>query len=60
MQQLILGTGTTNWWLTEPHCLEAFNAGFKGEREKWEYRITVKLLVTDQKLIRNYIYRSIH
>jgi hypothetical protein len=21
MQQLILGTGTAIWWLTEPHCL---------------------------------------
>jgi hypothetical protein len=20
MQQLILGTGTAIWWLTEPHC----------------------------------------
>ncbi len=22
MQQLILGTGTAIWWLTEPHCLK--------------------------------------
>ncbi len=21
MQQLILGTGTAIWWLTEPHCM---------------------------------------
>jgi hypothetical protein len=21
MQELILGTGTAIWWLTEPHCL---------------------------------------
>jgi hypothetical protein len=24
MQQLILGTGTAIWWLTEPHCLNLF------------------------------------
>jgi hypothetical protein len=24
MQQLILGTGTAIWWLTEPHCYAVY------------------------------------
>jgi hypothetical protein len=28
MQQLILGTGTAIWWLTEPHCQGKYGEHF--------------------------------
>jgi hypothetical protein len=40
-QQLILGTGTAIWWLTEPHC-KLIVRGFLNTNQKMNNFVTIK------------------
>jgi hypothetical protein len=41
-QQLILGTGTAIWWLTEPHCLCLFEEIYSFHLSKLDHFVIIQ------------------
>jgi hypothetical protein len=45
IQQLILGTGTVIWWVTEPHSFSQFSAKIFVEQMACEFQLFYKNLL---------------